>query len=201
MLGDLTHQPQQQTGKAQPHRHELPEASPERRHRLDRQPYPYVTQHRKEYPALKIYLYYCSNNLKIEELRQYCGELKTISLPCSGKLDLLYLVKAFETGAHGVVIVTCTFGECRHLEGNLRAQKRAESVDALLEEIGMGTGRIRIIQSQEGNTEQVIDAVKDFSARIGELLAPQTPWSNTHSAHEVHSTTVTDRDQHNASGK
>ena len=48
--------------------------------------------------------------------------LKTISLPCSGKVDIPYLLKAFETGADGVAIVTCQKNECRHFEGNLRAR-------------------------------------------------------------------------------
>ena len=53
--------------------------------------------------------------------------IKTISLPCSGKVDIPYLLKAFETGADGVAIVTCKKNECRHFEGNLRAHKRAEA--------------------------------------------------------------------------
>lgn len=53
--------------------------------------------------------------------------IKTISLPCSGKIDIPYLVKAFETGADSAVIVTCKKGECKHLEGNLRGQKKSGS--------------------------------------------------------------------------
>jgi hypothetical protein len=57
-------------------------------------------------------LFYCSNSLDAEELSQCRDELKDhqltiIGLPCSGKLNVPYLVKAFETGADGVVIVTC----------------------------------------------------------------------------------------------
>ena len=62
--------------------------------------------------------------------------VKTIGLPCSGKVDVPYLLKALETGADGVVIVACKKKECRHLEGSLRAHKRAEAVESLLEEIG-----------------------------------------------------------------
>lgn len=97
------------------------------------------------------------------------GELKTIPLPCSGKIDILYLTKAFETGADGVAIVMCKQGECRYLEGNLRARKRAEAVDALLDEIGLGKGRIVIIQMKDGGVEQVIREVEDFLAKIKSL--------------------------------
>jgi len=96
-------------------------------------------------------------------------ELKIISLPCSGKIDVLYLIKAFETGADGVAVVTCRKGECRYLEGNLRAEKRAEAVDALLEEIGLSRGRMAVIQLKEGGTNQLIREIEDFRAKIRDL--------------------------------
>mgnify|MGYP001129212939 CR=1 FL=1 len=124
--------------------------------------------------ALKIYLFYCSNSLDAEDLSQ-CREelkdhrLKVISLPCSGKVDVPYLVKAFETGADGVVIVTCELGQCRHLEGNMRAEKRVEAVDSLLEEIGTETGRIAAIHVKEGRIEQTIGEIRKFCDRINQL--------------------------------
>ena len=94
--------------------------------------------------------------------------LKVIGLPCSGKVDIPYLVKAFETGADGVVIVTCELGQCRHLEGNIRAEKRAEAVDSLLEEIGAGTGRITAIHVKESRIERTVGEIKKFCARINQ---------------------------------
>ena len=123
--------------------------------------------------ALKIYLFYCSNSLDENELSQCRDELKNhqlkiISLPCSGKADIPYLVKAFETGADGVVIVTCELGQCRHLEGNMRAEKRAEAVDKLLEEIGAGTGRITAIHVKEGQTEETVGEIKKFCSQLNQ---------------------------------
>lgn len=128
--------------------------------------------------ALKTYVFYCSNSLDQNQLASGCSGLdgiavKTIGLPCSGKVDILYLVKAFETGADGVVIVTCKQNECRHLEGNLRAQKRAEAVESLLEEIGMGKGRMAVIMLKEGGVEQALSEIKDFFDRVKKL--PQQP--------------------------
>ena len=99
--------------------------------------------------------------------------VKTISLPCSGKIDVPYLVKAFETGADGAVIVTCKQNECQHLEGNLRANKRAEAVESLLEEIGMGKGRMAVIMLKEGGVEQAIGEIRAFLGRVRNLPQPQ----------------------------
>lgn len=120
--------------------------------------------------APKIHLFYCATGIDLVAMERnygkYDGELKAIPLPCSGKVDILYLVKAFEMGADGVVVVTCKQGECRYLEGNLRARKRVEAIDALLEEIGLGKGRTVIIQVGDGGMEQVKREVEDFRIKI-----------------------------------
>ena len=131
----------------------------------------------------KMYVFYCSNNLEQGQLSSGFSGLegltvKTISLPCSGKVDILYLMKAFETGADGVVIVTCKQNECRHLEGNLRAQKRAEAVESLLEEIGMGKGRMAVVMLKEDGVEQALGEIRDFIDRVRNLPQPQN--SATH---------------------
>jgi coenzyme F420-reducing hydrogenase delta subunit len=117
----------------------------------------------------KIYIFYCSASSAIgESIESYCEKesgLKAIALPCSGKIDVPYLMKAFETGADGVAVVICKTGECRFLEGDIRARKRAEAVDTLLDETGMGKGRITVIQPEDG-LEQVIKEIEDFQVKI-----------------------------------
>ena len=126
---------------------------------------------------LEIYLFHCSNSLDTEALRRSLGErekdntFKTISLPCSGKMELIYLLKAFESGADGVVLITCKHGECKYLEGNLRAQKRTEAVRTLLEEIGLDKGRMKLIQQQDGGVKNVIDEIDRFIGRIRNATA------------------------------
>jgi len=123
--------------------------------------------------ASKMYVFYCSNSLEQDQLAGFSGldgiTVKTIGLPCSGKVDIPYLVKAFETGADGVVIVTCKQNECRYLEGDVRAQKRAEAVESLLEEIGMGKGRMAVINLKEDDPEQILGEIKDFFDKVRNL--------------------------------
>lgn len=123
--------------------------------------------------SLKIYVFYCSSDPDIvEPIRSYSenkSEMKTVPLPCSGKIDIPYLTKAFETGAGGVAVVICQQGECRFLEGELRAKKRAEAVDRLLDETGLGKGRIAVIQMKDGGAEQIMGELEDFRVRIKAL--------------------------------
>lgn len=117
-----------------------------------------------------IYVFYCANSYdQAETMRSIHGrgsELKIIALPCSGKLDILYLTKAFETDADGVAVMMCQEGECRYLEGNLRAKKRIEAVEELLEETGLGAGRVAFIQLGEGGVAAAIREVNDFCSKI-----------------------------------
>ena len=124
--------------------------------------------------ALKTYVFYCSNHLDASQFAGLCGgpggdTVKTIGLPCSGKVDVPYLIKAFETGADGVVIVTCKKNECRHFEGSPRAHKRAEAVESLLEEIGMGAGRMAVVECEQGGVERVLGEIKRFIERVRSL--------------------------------
>lgn len=121
--------------------------------------------------SLTIYLFHCSNCLDTEALRHSFGDrekdntLKTISLPCSGKLELIYLLKAFESGADGVMLVTCREGECRHLEGNLRALKRTGAIQELLNEMGLDKERMILIQQEDGGVKNVIDELDRFTVK------------------------------------
>jgi F420-non-reducing hydrogenase iron-sulfur subunit len=113
---------------------------------------------------LKLCILGCSNSFDLYELRNGLAgkdgdELKFISVPCSGKVNLLYLLKLFETGADGVM-----------LEGNLRASRRADAVSMLLEEAGLGRGRIEVVRRGDEDTGQIIDLLGEFSRRIKKLL-------------------------------
>lgn len=130
--------------------------------------------------TLKLYVFYCSSSLPREELSPFNQKLgsegiKAISLPCSGKLDVPYLMKAFETGAHGAAVVMCEPDECRHLEGNMRAEKRAEAVASMLEEIGLGQGRIAVIYKDRDGMEGMLKKIETFHAQVSALPSPSEP--------------------------
>jgi coenzyme F420-reducing hydrogenase delta subunit len=129
--------------------------------------------------CLKSYVFYCSNGPDAEQfISRYTGQnrntVKTIGLPCAGKIDIPYLVKAFETGADAVAIVTCAQAKCLHIEGTARAQKRAEAVESLLEEVGLGKGRIAVIEIKEESIEQTLTEIKSFFDSVRKLPQPQT---------------------------
>jgi F420-non-reducing hydrogenase iron-sulfur subunit len=122
----------------------------------------------------KIYLFYCATSYDQEVLlRSYTpqtGEIKIVSLPCSGKLDILYLTKAFDTGADGAAIMICKEGECRYMEGNMRARKRAQAIDELLQEAGLGKGRTKVIQMDDRGITGAVRELEDFLLQIKTMV-------------------------------
>jgi len=130
---------------------------------------------------LKIYLFCCLSNFNPDDLGEAEDEFKIVPLPCSGKVDILYLTKAFDTAADGVAVLVCKEGECRYLEGNLRARKRVEAVDALVDEAGLGKGRAVVIQLDDGGTPKAVRKLHEFRLRIralsGDDAGPGVPVS------------------------
>ena len=100
---------------------------------------------------------------------EYPANVKLIKLPCTGKTDTKYLLKAFEDGADGVYVVACPKGNCHHVRGNERAELRVERTKIMLDEIGLGGERLNIYFLSGGQGLSFADAAKEMTERIREL--------------------------------
>ena len=83
---------------------------------------------------------------------QYPMNIKIIKVPCTGKVDIIHLLRSMEKGADGVYVVGCMEGSCQFTSGNLRARKRVEKAQQILEEVGIGGERVQMynLSSSEG---------------------------------------------------
>ena len=100
---------------------------------------------------------------------QYPADIKVVKLPCTGKLDTIYVLKAFEQGADAVMVVACTKGTCHHLEGNLRAEKRVGQARQILDDIGLGGDRVEIFFLTGSQGYSFANAVEQMTARVKKL--------------------------------
>ncbi|MFZ5916998.1 MAG: hydrogenase iron-sulfur subunit [Chloroflexota bacterium] len=96
----------------------------------------------------------------------YPANVKVIRLPCTGKVDVEYILRAFEQGADGVYIMACPIGNCHHERGNVRATKRVEYVKKLLDDIGLGRERIGIYYVSGGQGQTFANAAREMTARV-----------------------------------
>jgi len=99
----------------------------------------------------------------------YPAEVKVLPVPCTGTVGTLHLLKALEQGADGVLVVACPEGNCHHLNGNLRAEKRLARARALLQEAGLAPDRLQLVRLGVGQGQAFADAVSRMTARIREV--------------------------------
>ncbi len=96
----------------------------------------------------------------------YPPNLKIILLPCTGRLDMLEVMHAFERGADGVLVAGCLEGECHFRTGNLNARRRVEYVQKLLEQIGLGGRRIQMVNMSSAMGAHFAIAAAEITAEV-----------------------------------
>ena len=70
--------------------------------------------------------------------------VEIVRVPCAGRIDTIYLIKALEKGADGVLIFACHEENCQFLQGNIRIRGRLSYAHRILEKIGLEKERIEI---------------------------------------------------------
>jgi len=70
--------------------------------------------------------------------------VEIVRVPCAGRIDTLYLIKALEKGADGILIFACHEENCQFLQGNIRIRGRLSYAQRMLEKIGLEKERIEI---------------------------------------------------------
>jgi coenzyme F420-reducing hydrogenase delta subunit len=100
---------------------------------------------------------------------QYPPNVKLVRLPCTGKTDVGYILKAFEEGADGVYVVGCPMGNCHHVRGNERAKARVDRAKCLLDEIGLGGERLEIFFVSGGMGATFAHYAEEMTERIRSL--------------------------------
>jgi len=88
---------------------------------------------------------YAAADLAGGNRQPYPSAIKIVELPCTGRIDIVNILHAFEDGADGVLVAGCLSGSCHYVRGNLYARQRIEHIRAVLKEIGLEPERARMI--------------------------------------------------------
>jgi len=100
---------------------------------------------------------------------QYPDNVRILRLPCTGKVEVDYILAAFERGVDGVIVAGCLEGGCHFLEGSLRARKRVERAKQLLEEIGLKPERLEMYNLSSAEGARFAEIVTEMSGRLARL--------------------------------
>ncbi len=99
----------------------------------------------------------------------YPADVKIIQLPCTGRVDIIHLLNAFEDGADGVYVAGCLEGECHYISGNLKARRKVEYVQRVLEEIGVEKERIQMYNLSSAQGARFAEIANEMVEKIKDL--------------------------------
>jgi F420-non-reducing hydrogenase iron-sulfur subunit len=115
------------------------------------------------------YCAYAAADLAGSMRLQYPSNVRVLRLPCTGKIEVNYILAAFERGIDGVIVAGCLEGGCHYLEGNLRARRRVERARKFLAEIGLEPQRLEMFNLSSAEGTRFAEIVTTMSKRLREL--------------------------------
>ncbi|NQU97217.1 MAG: hydrogenase iron-sulfur subunit [Chloroflexi bacterium] len=100
---------------------------------------------------------------------RYPTNVLIVKLPCTGRVDVLHLLRAFERGADGVFVAGCIEGTCHFMEGNIQAKRRVQYAKRILDEIGVGGNRLEMYNLSSSDGPRFAEIATEITERIREL--------------------------------
>ena len=89
--------------------------------------------------------------------------VKMIQVPCTGRIEILHLLKPFEEGADGVYVAGCQEDSCQYVNGITKAAKRVAHVKKILEELDIEPERINIFNLSAGKGQAFVDVAFEMT--------------------------------------
>jgi F420-non-reducing hydrogenase iron-sulfur subunit len=96
----------------------------------------------------------------------YAPNVRIIKLPCTGRIDPLFVLKAFEGGADGVLVSGCHPGDCHYTSGNFHARRRWAIFRRLLEMTGIDDRRLFFSWVSAAEGQKFADLINDITAKV-----------------------------------
>jgi F420-non-reducing hydrogenase iron-sulfur subunit len=120
------------------------------------------------------YCAYAAADLAGSGRLQYPPNIRIIRSPCTGRLEVDFFMKAFESGADGVLVAGCEEGSCHFKEGNLLAKRRVNLAKQLLDEAGLDPERLRMVNVSAASSQKFAQDVRDMVDTVRKLGPSQT---------------------------
>ena len=99
----------------------------------------------------------------------YPADIKIIRVPCSCRVNPLFILRAFERGADGVILCGCHPGDCLYTSGNYYARRRMTMLFSMLDYLGIERGRTRVEWGSAAEGAKFSATMNDFAKTITEL--------------------------------
>ena len=95
--------------------------------------------------------------------------LRIIRLMCSGRVDPSFILRAFQLGADGILVLGCHPGDCHYQEGNFKALRRVLLLKRILRDFGVDERRLRLDWVSAAEGEKFAKVVNEFTEEVRAL--------------------------------
>ncbi len=99
----------------------------------------------------------------------FAPNVKVIRVPCSTRVEPAFVVKAFQSGADGVLILGCHPGDCHYIEGNYKTMRRIPLLKKMLAQFGVEDERVRLDWVSASEGEKYASLINDMTEKIRAL--------------------------------
>ena len=101
---------------------------------------------------------------------QYPPNVRIIRVPCSGRVNPVFLLRALQNGADGVLVSGCHPGDCHYISGNLAARRKFALVKELVQYAGIEPERVQftwVSASEGGRFAAIVQKVVEQVQKLG----------------------------------
>ena len=101
--------------------------------------------------------------------KQYPANIKIIKVPCSCRVNPLFILRAFQRGVDGVIMCGCHPGDCHYSTGNYYARRRMTLLLSMLDYLGVAGERFRVEWVSAAEGARFAQVMNDFAEHIAAL--------------------------------
>ena len=112
---------------------------------------------------------YAGGDLAGSARLSYPAEVKVIRVPCSCRVNPMFVLRAFQRGADGVIIAGCHPGDCHYTSGNYFARRRMTLLFSMLDYIGIERERVRVEWISAAEGAKFSKTMTEFTAAVAAL--------------------------------
>ncbi|MGQ9731439.1 MAG: hydrogenase iron-sulfur subunit [Candidatus Zipacnadales bacterium] len=95
--------------------------------------------------------------------------IRVIRVPCSGRVNPLFILNALQNGRDGVLVVGCNPGQCHYKEGNYLSERKLITLRRFLEYVGIEPERIQFAWVNEAERHQFPRLIQSMTESLSQL--------------------------------
>lgn len=100
---------------------------------------------------------------------QYPPNIRIIRVPCSGRVNPLFIMRALRQGADGILVSGCHPGDCHYLSGNYYARRKFTLINSLLDHLGVEKGRVQFSWVSASESIKFAQLIKEVTESVRAL--------------------------------